>query len=120
MALTPKQNLRDQDYNGLDLQEVLKIQLLQDASNGDEAVRLSQAQTLSGDAAQDILITDPANASNTTAYTSLTMNTLLAAKQDNMSHLLHNAFLARVMKIIKVLCRRVEPAGILMIYLWHF
>ena len=85
MALTPKQNLRSQDHNSLELTEVLKIQLLQDAANGDEAVRLSQAQTLSGDAAQNILITDPANASNTTAYTSLTMNTLLAAKQDNMS-----------------------------------
>ena len=85
MALTPKQNLRNQDYNSLELTEVLRIQLLQDAANADEAVRLSQAQSLSGDAAQDILITDPNLASNTTAYTSLTMNTLLAAKQDNLS-----------------------------------
>ena len=85
MPLTPKQNLRSQDHNSLELTEVLKVQLLQDAANSDEAVRLSQAQALSSGAAQDILITDPNLASNTTAYTSLTMNTLLSAKQDNLS-----------------------------------
>lgn len=84
MALTPKQNLRNQDINGLELTEVLKIQLLNDATSSDEAVRLSQSEAVSDAAAQAILVDQASNASATTAFTSASLVGFLSAKQPNL------------------------------------
>ena len=85
MALNKKPHYRGNDYNNQELKDAKSLQLNQDATAADEAVRKSQAESIAGQAAQDILVENGANASTTTAFTSASLVSLLAAKQDNMS-----------------------------------
>ena len=57
----------------------------QDAVNSDEVVRKSQSESISAQAAQDILVEASSNSSSTTAFTSQSLVGFLAAKQDNMT-----------------------------------
>ena len=79
-----KQIFRSQDLNGQSISEVNSIELLNDASQASEAVRLSQSQQISADAVQAKLVSDASNASTDTAFTSTTMAGFLSGKQDNM------------------------------------
>ncbi len=79
-----KQIFRSQDLNGQSISEVNSIELLNDASQASEAVRLSQSQQISADAVQAKLVSDASNASTDTAFTSATMTGFLSGKQDNM------------------------------------
>ena len=79
-----KQIFRSQDLNGQSISEVNSIELLNDASQASEAVRLSQSQQISADAVQAKLVSDASNASTDTAFTSTTMTGFLSGKQDNM------------------------------------
>ena len=85
MAITRKQHYRGSDFNNKDLKDAKSLQLNQDAANADEAVRLSQSESIADQAAQDILVENGFSASNTTAFTSASLVSFLAAKQDNLS-----------------------------------
>ena len=85
MGITKKNHYRGNDFNNQELKDAKSLQLNQDASASDEAVRKSQAETLSAQAAQDILVEASVNASSSTAFTSQSLVGFLAAKQDNMS-----------------------------------
>ena len=84
MPITNKNQYRGLDFNNQVLKDAKSLQLNQDAINQDEAPRLSQVETVSTQAAQDILIQLMSNASNDTAFTSLTTKGFLEGKQDNM------------------------------------
>ena len=84
MAITRKQHYRGSDFNNKDLKDAKSLQLNQDAANPDEAVRLSQSESISDQAAQDILVQLVNDASHSTTFTSATEVQLLAAKQDNL------------------------------------
>ena len=85
MGITKKNHYRGNDFNNQELKDAKSLQLNQDASGEDEAVRKSQAETLSAQAAQDILVEASVNATSSTAFTSQSLVGFLAAKQDNMS-----------------------------------
>ena len=85
MAITKKNHYRGNDFNNQELKDAKSLQLNQDASSSDEAVRKSQAESISAQAAQDILVEASENASSSTAFTSQSLVGFLAAKQDNMS-----------------------------------
>ena len=72
------------DHKGQPLENIEKVQLNQDAVNADEAVRKSQAESISDQAAQDILIELSASADSQSAFTSQSIVGFLAAKQDNL------------------------------------
>lgn len=73
------------DLNGNEITKTNKVEILQDAVNPNDATRKSQTETIASNAAQGILVTSSAGSSNSTAYTSQTMNGFLSGKQDNMS-----------------------------------
>ena len=85
MAITPKINYRGSNNSGKRSANNSSVQILNDAVNSDEAVRLSQSESIADQAAQDILIESGVNSSNTTAFTSASMVSFLAGKQDNLS-----------------------------------
>ena len=85
MGITKKNHYRGNDFNNQELKDAKSLQLNQDATSSDEAVRKAQAETLSAQAAQDILVEASVNASSSTAFTSQSLVGFLAAKQDNMS-----------------------------------
>lgn len=85
MGITKKNHYRGNDFNNQELKDAKSLQLNQDATLEDEAVRKSQAETLSAQAAQAVLVEASINASSTTAFTSQSLVGFLAAKQDNMS-----------------------------------
>ena len=85
MAYQKAQSFKGRDYNNQELTDLQKVQINQDAQNADEAVRKSQAENIADQAAQDILVETSGNASTSTAFTSASMVSFLAAKQDNMS-----------------------------------
>ena len=85
MAITKKNHYRGNDFNNQELKDAKSLQLNEDASSSDEAVRKSQAESISAQAAQDILVEASENASSSTAFTSQSLVGFLAAKQDNMS-----------------------------------
>ena len=85
MAITKKQHYRGSDFNNKELKDAKSLQLNEDAINADEAVRLSQSESIADQAAQDILVESGASSSTTTAFTSASMVSFLAAKQDNLS-----------------------------------
>ena len=85
MGITKKNHYRGNDFNNQELKDAKSLQLNQDAALSDEAVRKSQAETISDAAAQDILVEATVNASSSTAFTSQSLVGFLAAKQDNMS-----------------------------------
>ena len=85
MAINKKPHFRGSDFNNQELKDAKSLQLNQDAVNADEAVRKSQTENIADQAAQDILVNSAGNASLTTAFTSQTLVSLLAAKQDNLS-----------------------------------
>ena len=94
MTLTSKQHRRGGNFNNLDITNVKSLQINQDASAPGEVVRKSQAETIAQAAAEGNLINTTASASETTAFSSQTMVSLLATKQDNMSiHSSSTAFL---------------------------
>ena len=84
MPITKKQHYRGSDFNNKELKDAKSLQLNQDASSADEAVRLSQSEAIAAQAAQDILISLPSEANNETVITSAAMVGLLGNKQDNM------------------------------------
>ena len=85
MAINKKPHFRGNDYNNQELKDAKSLQLNQDAVASDEAVRKSQAESISDQAAQDILVESAGSASNSTAFTSASLVSFLGAKQDNMS-----------------------------------
>ena len=72
------------DLNNNGIENADKIQLTRDAQSNDEAVRKLQAETLSALAVQAKLISNAAQKSSDTAYTSLFTQTALDTKQPNM------------------------------------
>ena len=82
---TSKQNFRSEDFLNLNIFNLGSLQLNADATSSDQAVRKSQAEAIAAAAVQAKLVSSTANASSDTAFTSLTVSQLLAAKQDNMS-----------------------------------
>ena len=103
MGITSKKHYRGSDFNNKDLKDAKSLQLNQDALNADEAVRKSQSESIAAQAVQDKLISDSANSSTDSAFTSSSLVSFLAAKQDNMS--IHNsstAYLELVGSEIKV------------------
>ena len=73
------------DLNSNELERVGKIELLEDASQSTDAVRLSQAQSIATQSTQDILVANSAAASETTSYTSSYVKDQLNTKQDIIS-----------------------------------
>ena len=84
MAINKKPHFRGHDFNNGELKDAKSLQLNQDATNADEAVRKSQSESIASQAAQDILVTLPQLASGDKAFTSASMISFLAGKQDNM------------------------------------
>ena len=84
MAINKKAHYRGGNYNDQDLLGLGSVQLTRDAANADQAVRKSQAESISDQAAQDILVSLSGSASNDTAFTSASMVGFLGNKQDNM------------------------------------
>ena len=66
MGITKKNHYRGNDFNNQELKDAKSLQLNQDATSSDEAVRKAQAETLSAQAAQDILVEASVNASSST------------------------------------------------------
>ena len=85
MAITRKQHYRGSEFNNKELKDAKSLQLNQDASNADEAVRKSQAETIADVAVQAKLVSNSANATVDTAFTSASLVSFLGAKQDNIS-----------------------------------
>ena len=85
MAITRKQHYRGSEFNDKDLKDAKSLQLNQDAVSSDEAVRKSQAESISADAVQSKLVSDSGSATTDTAFTSQSLVSFLAAKQDNLS-----------------------------------
>ena len=84
MAINKKAHFRGNDFNNQDLKDAKSLQLNEDAVNSDDAVRKSQAEAISDQSAQDILVALSQDASNTTAFTSASMVGFLNGKQNNM------------------------------------
>lgn len=84
MAINKKAHFRGNDFNNQELKDAKSLQLNEDAVNSDEAVRKSQAEAISDQSAQDILVALSQDASNTTAFTSASMVGFLNGKQNNM------------------------------------
>ena len=84
MAITPKISYRGSDNSGNKVLGSKSVQILEDAVNSDEAVRLSQSESIADQAAQDILVSLSNEASNETAFTSASMVGFLGNKQDNL------------------------------------
>ena len=82
--MSNKQVFQGVDFNGQQVQEVEALELLSDASQPSQAVRLSQTQQIAADAVQAKLVDAPEQASADTAFTSNTMVSFLSGKQDNM------------------------------------
>jgi hypothetical protein len=82
--MSNKQVFQSLDLNGQHIAEVENLELLADASAPKQAVRLSQAEQIADDAVQAKLVSSPSSASADTAFTSSTMTSFLAGKQDNM------------------------------------
>lgn len=80
-----EQIFKNLDLNGNEVNQTSKVEILQDASSPNDATRKSQTETIASNAAQGILVTSGASSSNSTAYTSQTINGFLAGKQPNMS-----------------------------------
>jgi len=82
--MSNKQVFQSLDLNNQPIQEVDSLELLNDASQPSQAVRLSQAEQISADAVQAKLVSSPNESSNDTAFTSNSMVSFLGGKQDNM------------------------------------
>jgi len=80
-----EQIYKNLDFNSNEILDTSKVEINQDAAGANDAVRRSQSETIAATAAQGILVTNSGAASNSTAYTSQTMNGFLSSKQDNMS-----------------------------------
>ena len=85
MGITPLNHYRNSDFNNQEITDVKNIQINEDAQSSDHAVRKSQAESISAQAAQDILVALSQDATNDTAFTSSSMVGFLSGKQDNMS-----------------------------------
>ena len=85
MTQVIKPNFLGKDMNNLPINDVKKIQLNQDAAASDEATRLSQVLSEAAAAVQAALVSTGGQASATTAFTSASLVSMLAAKQDNLS-----------------------------------
>ena len=85
MALNKKQHYRGNAFGNKDLTNAKSLQLTEDATAADKAVRKSQAETISADAVQAKLVSNSAHATVDTAFTSQSLVSFLGAKQDNMS-----------------------------------
>ena len=85
MALTNKQHRRGGDFNNLDITNVGSIQVNEDATLASELVRKSQSEAIAQTTFENNLVTNSGASSLTTAFTSQSMVSFLAAKQDNMS-----------------------------------
>jgi hypothetical protein len=85
MALNKKQHYRGNAFGNKDLTNAKSLQLTEDATAADKAVRKSQAETISADAVQEKLVSNSAHATVDTAFTSQSLVSFLGAKQDNMS-----------------------------------
>ena len=84
MGITKKQHYRGSDFNNKELKDAKSLQLNEDASSADEAVRLSQSEAIADQAAQDILVSLSGSATSNSAFTSTSMVGFLGNKQDNM------------------------------------
>ena len=85
MALTDQKHYRGSDLNNQAISNVNSIAVNRDATSNDELVRKSQAETISADAFLAGLVELVGDASTTTAFTSQSIVSFLAAKQDNLS-----------------------------------
>ena len=85
MALNKKQHYRGNAFGNKDLTDAKSLQLTEDANSADKAVRKSQAENISAAAVQAKLVSQSANATTDTAFTSQSLVSFLGAKQDNMS-----------------------------------
>ena len=84
MGINKKPHFRGNDYNNQELKDAKSLQLNEDATNADEAVRKSQSESIADQAAQDILVSLTENATNDSAFTSLSVKGFLEGKQDNL------------------------------------
>ena len=85
MAITNKKHRRGGDYGDQALINVKSIEVNEDATGPNGLVRKSQVETIAQATAEGNLVTNSVSASTTTAFTSTSMVSFLAAKQDNMS-----------------------------------
>ena len=85
MALTDQKHYRGSDLNNQAISNVDSIAVNRDATSNDELVRKSQVETISADAFLAGLVELVGDASTTTAFTSQSIVSFLAAKQDNLS-----------------------------------
>ena len=85
MALNKRQHYRGNTFGNKDLENAKSLQLTEDANAADKAVRKSQAESIAAAAVQAKLVSQTANASTTTAFTSQSLVSFLGTKQDNMS-----------------------------------
>tara|TARA_R110002020_G_scaffold46027_5_gene131273 strand:+ start:12108 stop:14756 length:2649 start_codon:yes stop_codon:yes gene_type:complete len=76
---------RNLELNGNLIESVGSLQILNDATSADQAVRKSQAESVAATASQAILVDQSSNASASTAFTSQSLVSMLSAKQDNLS-----------------------------------
>ena len=75
---------RGQDLKNQDIKNLGSMELNRDAASAKEAVRKSQVETISAQAAQDIIIQLLTEATNEKVFSSLTMKALLETKQPNL------------------------------------
>ena len=85
MSVSDKQFFQSIDLNGNDLKNAAKLKLQQDAQVSDEAVRKSQAESIASNELDGRLISDAAQASGSTAFTSQYTKTALDTKQPTMA-----------------------------------
>ncbi|CAM0102713.1 hypothetical protein VPH5P1C_0018 [Vibrio phage 5P1c] len=83
--MATSQVFTSKNMNGNDVVNVGKIQVNQDAIEGSELVRKSQAETISATAVQAQIVAAAGQASETTSYSSEFTQTALDAKQDTLS-----------------------------------
>ena len=83
-AQSNKPIYRGQDLKNQDIKNLGSMELNRDAGSAKEAVRKSQADTISAQAAQDIITQLISEASNQKVFSSLTMKALLETKQPNL------------------------------------
>ena len=81
-----KQKIFDSfDFNGNEIERVSKIEITEDAANSNDAVRLSQAQTISSNSVQSSMIENQNLKSSDTVYTSEYTQMIFNTKQNNLS-----------------------------------
>ncbi len=84
MPINARKHFRSGDYSNKEILDVKKLELNQDAVSANDAVRKSQVESISDQAAQDIIVSLLNEATTNSAFSSLAVKSFLEGKQDNL------------------------------------